>query len=101
MERFNGKLRDECLNEHVFTSLAQARRIIEAWRIDYNTMRPHSSLNYLTPEEFAVHRRAAHAQTEQNATSWPATGRAAAVYGASAARPSPNALPRGKLALRP
>ena len=37
MESFNGKLRDECLNEHVFSSLAQARHIIEAWRIDYNT----------------------------------------------------------------
>ena len=44
MESFNGKLRDECLNEHVFSSLAQARHIIEAWRIDYNTVRPHSSL---------------------------------------------------------
>lgn len=49
-ESFNGKLRDECLNEHVFSSLAKARRIIEAWRIDYNTVRPHSSLGYLTPE---------------------------------------------------
>ena len=39
MESFNGKLRDECLNEHVFSSLAQARHIIEAWRIDYNTVR--------------------------------------------------------------
>jgi putative transposase len=36
MESFNGKLRDECLNEHVFSSLAEARRLIEAWRIDYN-----------------------------------------------------------------
>jgi len=44
MESFNGKLRDECLNEHVFSSLAQARRIIEAWRM-------HSSLGYLTPKE--------------------------------------------------
>lgn len=73
MESFNGKLRDECLNEHVFTTLAEARRIIEAWRVDYNTVRPHSSLNYLTPEEFAA--------------SWPATGQAAAAYGASASRP--------------
>lgn len=73
MESFNGKLRDECLNEHVFTSLAEARRIIEAWRVDYNTVRPHSSLNYRTPEEFAA--------------SWPATGQAAAVYGASASHP--------------
>jgi putative transposase len=54
MESFNGKLRDECLNETVFTSLAQARRIIEAWRIDYNAVRPHSSLGYQTPEEFAA-----------------------------------------------
>ena len=54
MESFNGKLRDECLNEHVFGSLSGARRIIEAWRIDYNEVRPHSSLGYQTPEEFAA-----------------------------------------------
>jgi putative transposase len=54
MESFNGKLRDECLNETVFTSLVQARRIVEAWRIDYNAVRPHSSLGYRTPEEFAA-----------------------------------------------
>jgi putative transposase len=53
MESFNGKLRDECLNEHVFSSLAEARRVIEAWRVDYNEVRPHSSLAYQTPEEFA------------------------------------------------
>jgi len=52
MESFNGKFRDECLNEHWFTSLEHARKQIEAWRIDYNTERPHSSLEYLTPEEF-------------------------------------------------
>jgi putative transposase len=86
MESFNGRLRDECLNQHVFSSLAEARRIIEAWRIDYNTVRPHSSLRYLTPEEFAVHWRAAH-QSEQDAVSRPATGRVAAVNGASASRP--------------
>ena len=63
MESFNGKLRDECLNEHVFASLAEARRIIEAWRIDYNTVRPHSSLDYLTPEEFA----AGHIPTQEAA----------------------------------
>ena len=54
MESFNGKLRDECLNEHVFSSLAEARRLIEAWRVDYNEVRPHSSLAYRTPEEFAA-----------------------------------------------
>ncbi|MEG3620375.1 IS3 family transposase [Magnetovibrio sp. PR-2] len=53
VESFNGKFRDECLNEHWFTSLADARKIIEAWRIDYNTQRPHSSLAYRTPIEFA------------------------------------------------
>lgn len=52
IESFNGKLRDECLNEHWFLSLADARRIIEHWRIDYNRNRPHSSLGNLTPEEF-------------------------------------------------
>jgi putative transposase len=86
MESFHGKLRDECLNEHVFSSLAEARRIIEAWRIDYNTVRPHSSLGYLTPEEFAAQWCAAH-QNEPDAASRPATGRAAAVNGASASRP--------------
>jgi len=53
IESFNGRFRDECLNEHWFTSLEDARRTIEAWRIDYNTQRPHSSLGYLTPVEFA------------------------------------------------
>lgn len=52
IESFNGKLRDECLNEHWFLSLADARRIIEDWRIDYNQNRPHSSLGNLTPEEY-------------------------------------------------
>jgi putative transposase len=54
IESFNGKFRDECLNEHWFVTLAQARRIIEAWRVEYNTERPHSSLGDLTPEEFAA-----------------------------------------------
>ena len=53
IESFNGKFRDECLNEHWFITMDQARRIIEAWRIEYNTERPHSSLGNLTPEEFA------------------------------------------------
>ena len=87
MESFNGKLRDECLNEHVFSSLSEARRLIEAWRIDYNTVRPHSSLGYLTPEEFAANWRAAHQEQQPEAAPRPATGRAAAVNGASASRP--------------
>jgi putative transposase len=53
IESFNGKFRDECLNEHWFITMTQARRAIEAWRIEYNTERPHSSLGQLTPEEFA------------------------------------------------
>jgi putative transposase len=52
IESFNGRFRDECLNENWFMSLDHARRIIEAWRVDYNHARPHSSLGYLTPEEF-------------------------------------------------
>ena len=52
-ESFNGRLRDECLNANWFTSLSDARRKIEGWRQDYNQQRPHSSLNYLPPAEFA------------------------------------------------
>ena len=52
IESFNGKFRDECLNMHWFMDLQYAKKIIEEWRIDYNTERPHSSLNYLTPDEF-------------------------------------------------
>lgn len=52
IESFNGRLRDECLNEHWFMSLPHAKQVIEEWRIDYNGARPHSSLGYLTPEEF-------------------------------------------------
>ncbi len=45
---------DECLNEHLFAGLAEARRIIAEWRYDYNTTRPHTSLDGLTPNEFAA-----------------------------------------------
>ncbi len=54
IESFNGKFRDECLNENWFLSLEDARRTIEEWRIDYNENRPHSSLGDLTPKEFAA-----------------------------------------------
>src|SRR6185437_3468584 len=53
LESFNGKFRDECLNVHWFPSLAQARQVIDAWREDYNTQRPHSALNQLPPALFA------------------------------------------------
>ncbi len=49
---FNGRFRDECLNEHWFLSLAQTRQIVEAWRLDYNAVRPHSSLGNVSPTEF-------------------------------------------------
>lgn len=55
IERFNGRFRDECLNANVFVSLHDARQKIEAWRIDYNEHRPHSSLGDVTPREFADH----------------------------------------------
>lgn len=54
IESFNGKFRDECLNEHWFRDLHHAREIISAWRLDYNESRPHSALGYLTPSEFAA-----------------------------------------------
>jgi putative transposase len=53
IESFNGKFRDECLNTHWFTTVRQARSIIESWRADYNELRPHSALRYATPTEFA------------------------------------------------
>lgn len=52
IESFNGRLRDECLNEHVFADLDEAEQVIERWRQDYNSCRPHGSLGKRTPEEF-------------------------------------------------
>lgn len=49
-----GQRRDERLNEHLFANVPDANRIIEKWRIDYSTLRPHTSLNELTPTEFAA-----------------------------------------------
>ena len=54
IESFNGKFRDECLNENWFTSLEDAQEKIEKWRLDYNRNRPHSSLGNLTPNEFLL-----------------------------------------------
>ena len=51
-ESFNGRMRDECLNESWFVELGEARTKIGSWRIDYNEVRPHSALNYATPAEF-------------------------------------------------
>lgn len=65
IESFNGRFRDECLNDHWFESLHAARAIINAWRRDYNEQRPHSALGYRTPAEFA----AAHRQKGPPASS--------------------------------
>jgi putative transposase len=54
IESFNGRLRQECLNAHWFLSLDDAKSKIEAWRREYNESRPHSSLNWMTPSEFAL-----------------------------------------------
>lgn len=54
IESFNGRLRDEFLNETLFTSLAQARAALEEWRRDYNTVRPHSRIGWLTPAAYAA-----------------------------------------------
>ena len=62
MESFNGRFRDECLNEHLFGSLAAARQIIEAWRIGCNTERPRTSLDGLTPEAFATRPKPGHTE---------------------------------------
>jgi putative transposase len=80
-ESFNGKFRDECLSLEWFRSRAEAKAVIETWRRHYNEVRPHSSLGYLTPSEFAAGLK------EQDALSGQATGRTAAVCGASALRP--------------
>jgi putative transposase len=53
VESFNGSFRDECLNETLFTTLTQAKTIIQDWKEGYNLDRPHSSLGNLTPSEFA------------------------------------------------
>lgn len=60
IESFNGKFRDECLNEHWFVTLAQARASIAIWRQDYNEIRPHSSCNRTPPAKYAaLHRQQA------------------------------------------
>jgi len=67
IEAFNGRVRDECLNQHWFLSLADARRTIEHWRETYNTDRPHKGLGRRTPSEFAQAMLAAASPTRLSA----------------------------------
>jgi putative transposase len=69
VESFNGKFRDECLNQHWFVSLRHARAQIAAWRDDYNNVRPHSSLADLTPAEYAQSLTTNRLSTVQEAVS--------------------------------
>ena len=52
IESFNGKLRDECLNMCVFKDVEEAQDVVERWRVEYNSQRPHSALGYLPPSRF-------------------------------------------------
>jgi putative transposase len=83
IESFNSRLREECLNEQVFVSLEDARHKIERWRLQYNRERPHSSLGYLAPEEFAARNRqtAERAHRAHRLASKPNAGRCGARRG--------------------
>ena len=81
VESFNGRMRDELLNESLFFSLDHAREKLAAWAADYNTRRPHSSIGYQTPAAYASHLTA--------------TGRSAAPCGSSTARPVAPTAPLG------
>ena len=83
IESFNGRMRDELLNESLFLDLDQARQIITAWVADYNTARPHSSLGYKTPAAYANHLTA--------------TGHRAALHARSARCPVAHTAPTGRI----
>lgn len=95
-ESFNGKFRDECLSLEWFRSRAEAKVVIETWRRHFNEVRPHSRLGYLTPQAFVARLK------EQDAAPAQATGRTAAVCGASALRPvaSPSRKGQSRAATR-
>jgi putative transposase len=65
IESFNGKFRDECLNQHWFLNVIEAKQIIESWRREYNEVRPHSSLGNMPPVEFARRVSRLHSITDQ------------------------------------
>ena len=76
IESFNGRLRDEFLNETLFTSLAQARAVLEEWRRDYNTVRPQSRIGWLTPAAYAEQlamQRGHGATLSAGSAPWPLT----------------------------
>lgn len=81
VESFNGRMRDELLNESLFFSLDHARQKLAAWTADYNTARPHSAIGYQTPAAYAAHLNP--------------TGRPAAQCGSSTARPVAHTAPMG------
>ena len=54
IERFIGTLKSDCLNHYLFDTLAEAQRILDHWRVEYNAYRSHSALGYLTPDAFAA-----------------------------------------------
>lgn len=60
IESFNGKMRDECLNQNIWTTLRHAQEELETWRQEYNNDRPHSSLGGFTPTEFVLNYREQH-----------------------------------------
>jgi len=92
IESFNGRLREECLNQHLFLSLDDAQSKIEQWRSEYNRERPHSSLGYLPPEEFAAAAQPTKSATAAR-TAWPANPMpAGAVQRAPAADPQPDSF---------
>lgn len=89
IESFNGRLRDECLNVHVFFTLADVREKLELWREDYNQIRPHSALGDYAPRQFAQHwRSSALARTAGP----PDQAAAGAVQRAPASDPEPEQL---------
>ena len=67
IETFNGSLRDECLNLHWFDNLAEAKRLIEVWRIDYNVSRPHMGIGNIPPKEYALQVRLLEQNTDSDA----------------------------------
>jgi len=73
IESFNSRLRQECLNENWFLSVADAQEKLESWRRDYNAKRPHSSLGNLTPEEYAQLQQK-HYEPDQTGTILALTG---------------------------